>query len=109
MYRVYLWKYVVMSKESEISVWALTLCCSDEPLKVALKVYENDFNSVFNYSSLWINQPFERVVDWTVKDTLLPPPCGETMKLHWLTARLEHAGEISTEKVSCPVKLEDQH
>ncbi len=101
----YLLKYVVMSKESEISIWALTLCCSEEPLKVALKVYENDFNSMFNYSSLWINQPFERVVEWTVKDTLLPPPCGETMKLHWL----EHAGEISTEKVSCPVKLEDQH
>ncbi len=49
-----------------------------------------------------MNQPFERVVEWTdkdlLKDSLLPPPCGETMKLHWLTARLEHAGEISTEK-----------
>ncbi len=45
-----------------------------------------------------MNQPFERVVEWTdkdlLKDSLLPPPCGETMKLHWLTARLEHTGEI---------------
>ncbi len=50
-------------------------------------------------------QPFERAVEWTVKDSLkdslLPPPCGEAMKLHWLTARLEHAGQISTEKISC--------
>ncbi len=35
-----------------------------------------------------------------LKDSPLPPPCGTTMKLHWLTASLEHAGEISTEKVS---------
>ncbi len=52
-----------------------------------------------------MNQPFERAVEWTIKDSLkdslLPLPCGEIMKLHWLTACLEHAGEISTEKVNC--------
>ncbi len=57
-----------------------------------------------------MNQPFERAVEWTVKDSLkdrfLLPPCGETIKLPWLTARLEHAGEISTEKV-LSVRFED--
>ncbi len=27
----------------------------------------------------------------SLKDRLLPPPCGEIMKVFWLTARLEHA------------------
>ncbi len=47
---------------------------------------------MFHYTSHWMNPPFERAVEWTVKDSLkdrlLLPPCGETMKLHWLTARL---------------------
>ncbi len=77
-----------MSKESEISVFASALCWSAEPLKVALRV-KNDFTSVCHYIFLWMNQRFECVVEWTfkdsIKDSLLPPSCGETMKLHWLT------------------------
>ncbi len=72
----------------QISVFASALCWSAEPLKVALRV-KNDFTSVCHYIFLWMNQRFECVVEWTVKDSLkdslLPPPCGETMKLHWLT------------------------
>ncbi len=56
---------------------------------------------LFSNESAFLNvQLNERFKD-SLKDNLLPPPCGETMKLHWLTACLEHAGEISTEKVSC--------
>ncbi len=91
------------------SVLASTHCWSAEPLKVALKV--KMISTALYYIPLWMNQPFERAVEWTVKDSLkdslLPPPCGETMKLDWLTARLEHAGQISTEKVSCAVRFKD--
>ncbi len=55
-----------------------------------------------------MNQPFERVVEWTDKDllknSLLPPHCGDTMKLHWLTARLEQYQQ----KNILSVRFEDQ-
>ncbi len=57
---VYLRKQVVMSKESEISVWASMLCWSAEPLKVALKVKMISPACV-------ITSVFEHVVEWTVK------------------------------------------
>ncbi len=98
-------------KESEISVPASTLCWSVEPLKVALKVIMISTTCFIKSLFEWISA-FERAVEWTVKDSfkdsLLLPLCGATMKLHWLTAHL-HAGEMSTEKVSCPVRFEDQH
>ncbi len=81
------------------SVFASTLCWSAEPLKVALKVKMISTVCFITYLE-WISV-FERAVERTVKDRPLPPPCGATMKLHWLTARLELASEISTEKVSC--------
>ncbi len=86
------------------SVLASTHCWSAEPIKVALK--SKMISTACFITSLfeWISV-FERVVEWTIKDSLkdslLPPPCGATMKLHWLTACLEHAGEISTKKLSC--------
>ncbi len=58
-----------MSKESEISVLALTLCWSAEPLKVALKFKMIStacvITSLFERISV-----FERVVEWTVKDSI---------------------------------------
>ncbi len=72
---------------------------------------KNYSNNACHYHSLVVICAFELAVEWTVKDSLkdslLSLPCGEDMKLHWLTASLEHAGEISTEKLSCPVRFED--
>ncbi len=52
----------------------------------------------------WISA-FELAVEWTVKDSL-----KDSLLPHWLTARLEPAGEISTEKVllftSLPVSMQ---
>ncbi len=67
------------------SVLTSTLCWSAEPLKVVLKV--KMISTAFHYISR-MNKRF-----WTcswmngdpLKDNLLPPPCGATMKLHWLT------------------------
>ncbi len=80
-----------MSKDSEISVLPSTLCWSAEPLKVELKVKMISTACFITYLFEWISD-FEHVVEWTVKDSL--KDSLETMKLHWLTARLEHAGEI---------------
>ncbi len=94
------------------AVLASTPCWSAEPFKVVLKVKMISTACFITSLFKWFST-FERAVEWTVKDSLkdslLPPPCVEGMKLHWLTARLEPAGEISTEKVSCPVRFEDQH
>ncbi len=81
-------------------VLVLMLCWSAEPLKVVFNIKMISPACVITYLFEWISI-FERVVvEWTIKDSLkdslFPLPCGEAMKLHWLTARL-----------SCPVRFED--
>ncbi len=63
------WVYfeAVMSKKAK-SVFALTRCWSAESLKVVLKVKMISTACFITY--LWMNRPFERAVEWTVKDSL---------------------------------------
>ncbi len=88
------------------SVSASTLCWSAEPLKVALKV------KMFHYISR-MNQRF-----WTcswmngdpLKDSPLPPPCGATMKLHWLTDSPSRTRRWNINRKSIlSVRFEDQN
>ncbi len=76
-----------------------TLCWSAETLKVALKVKMISAAlhiiitlHISNESAFWMCKLVEWTVEDPLKDSPLPPPCGATMKLHWLTACLEHAG-----------------
>ncbi len=103
----YLRKQVVVSKESEIPVWASMLCWSTELFKVTLSVniistacvikIDWSLHISLNETVLLNLQLNERLK--TLKDSLLSPPCSVEMKLHWLTARLEHVWNINRKRI----------